>query len=390
MTTSLRIVCVAISLWSAAPLVQAAAAGSRETVEQMVDRLFQEAAALDRKGDLAGVEAKMTEVIAVKPSEPGGYYNRAQVRRAMKRFDEAKEDINKFLKLLPGHEDGLVVRARINLEANNYQAAIIDTSDVLRRNADNHDARLIRAESYKLMRGYRAALEDYRKLREKDVEDDAILASEGQCELMLAQYSDAKVTLRRLLGRVPENGWAHYQFGQAQFGTLEFEAAIASYRKAESLKFNRVDTQRSIGYCHFARKDDANAIAVLKEVIKEHPAGSPYVYFVLHLALQRAERPMAESPLREAMAGWESEWARSLARYLLGEMSDHELLRLAKAATQSDKRDEQLCEAYYYIGMGRQRQKDVVAAELLFERVLQTQAKTFVEFTFSRTELPRR
>lgn len=181
--------------------------------------------------------------------------------------------------------------------------------------------------------------------------------------------------------------------GRALFGLQEFEKAIPSFRRAAELKIDPSDTMRWIGYCRFALGEDQEAIAILKEAVAAKPAMTPYhylySYLVLHVAIRRAELSVTDSPLDEVVDGWESEWARALGRYLLGRLSDKELVKQAKAATDRSKRDEQLCEAYYYIGATRIVEMDTVAAEVFYERVLGTRQSTFIEFTFARSELRR-
>ena len=63
------------------------------------------------------------------------------------------------------------------------------------------------------------------------------------------------------------------------------------------------------------------------------------------------------------------------------------LIKEAKATKDQSERDEQLCEAYYYIGATRMLEMDTVAVEVFYERVLGTRKSTFIEYTFARTEL---
>ncbi len=388
MKTLLRQCCVLIcAIWVTG--VAEGAAPSTKSLEARIDKLIREAGELEKNGNVAGAEAKMTELIRLAPQEASGYYNRALMRHRLGQQDAAEDDANKYLQMQPTADDALELRARIRAAKNDLNGALMDVNSALRANQERHSARFVRARILTARRDHRGALEDYERLARALPENDEVIAGRGECELALGHHSAAKLTFQALTKRHPEHAWAHYKLGQAKFGLLEFEGAIASHERAAELKWDRADSSRSIGYAKFGLEDYNGAIEKLKESIAANPSGSAYAYLVLHLALRRAERSVAESPLIDALPEWKSEWTQSVGLYLLDEIDDRELVDRAKATKDQRLRDEQLCEAYFYIGATRLLQMDRVAGEVLFERVLGTRASTFIEYTLARADLRR-
>ncbi len=365
------------------------AAPSTTALNAKIDQLIMEARELATKGDLVGAEAKMAELIRVAPQEPMGYFNRALMRHRQGQHEAARQDIDKHLQLLPGGEDALELRARIRSETNDLNGALSDLQSVLSANQERHSARFLRARILAARKEHSKALEDYERLVRADPENAQVIASRGESELGLGHFSAARLSFKRVTERHPDNGWAHYQLGRAKFGLMEFDDAIASYQRAAELKWEPASVWRGIGHARFGAGDFVGAIESLKQSLAATTSPSPYAVLVLHLALRRAGRSMEESPLAEALPGWSSEWAQSIGRYLLGELRDRDLVDRARATKDRTLRDEQLCEAFYYIGATRLLEEDRVAGEVLFERVLGTRASSFIEYTFARTELRR-
>lgn len=370
------------------PVPSAAAMSQAEAAK--FDRLIQEAAALETKGDLKAAEAKMTEAIALAPDEPSSYYNRARFRAKAGELAGADQDIDAYLRLNAADADGHELRAHIRMRRNDAPGALAAANETLRLDDGREGARMVRAQVLKALGRDAEALKDYERLLRTRPDNDQLLAGRAECELNLGNNSAAKLAFQKLAQKHPENSWPHYMLGRANFALQAYDQAIPNLRRALELKNDRAETLKWIGYCQFAARKDQEAILTLKEAIAARPTVSPYAYLVLHVAIRRAERSVSESPLQDAINGWKDEWAQALGRYLLGTLNDRSLVGQAKAVQDQQRRDGMLCEAYYYIGATRQLEMDSVAAEVLFERVLGTRRSAFVEYTFARSELSKR
>jgi lipoprotein NlpI len=81
-----------------------------------------------------------------------------------------------------------------------------------------------------------------------------------------------------------------------------------------------------------------------------------------------------------------ADWFSTVASYLLGRISDADLLAAAKS---SDKKKEngQLCEGLFYIGMKKLIAGDKSGAQDCFKKSLATDQKDYTEYHFARAEL---
>jgi lipoprotein NlpI len=80
------------------------------------------------------------------------------------------------------------------------------------------------------------------------------------------------------------------------------------------------------------------------------------------------------------------DWVSTIARYLLGKVSEADLFAAAKSPDAKKERS-QLCEAWFYAGMKKLFARDKAAAAEYFNKCLATEQKHFVEYEFARSEL---
>jgi tetratricopeptide (TPR) repeat protein len=71
---------------------------------------YRRALALEQAGELADSEAAFTELISARPAATVALYNRAVVRLAMGRDEEARSDLRRYLELEPGAPDTHEIR----------------------------------------------------------------------------------------------------------------------------------------------------------------------------------------------------------------------------------------------------------------------------------------
>jgi len=82
-------------------------------VDARAQAAFGDGVASAAAGDLAGAEAHFTRVVAIAPSWPEPWYNRALVRAEQGDGEGARSDLGHYLDLRPGASDADIVRSRI-------------------------------------------------------------------------------------------------------------------------------------------------------------------------------------------------------------------------------------------------------------------------------------
>lgn len=117
--------------------------------------------------------------------------------------------------------------------------------------------------------------------------------------------------------------------------------------------------------------------------------GQEYPRFYVWLILARTgQTDAANKELVDYLQqrGNTADWFSTAASYLLGRISDADLLAAAKS---SDKKSEngQLCEAWFYTGMKKLIGGDKSGAQDCFNKSLATDQKEYTEYHFARAEL---
>lgn len=82
-------------------------------------------------------------------------------------------------------------------------------------------------------------------------------------------------------------------------------------------------------------------------------------------------------------------WSAQIVRYIQGELSEAELLNQAEqyAAEGTQSINQNLCEAYFYIGKKLKLKGQKQAAKTYFKAVLSTQVYEFIEYRYAQLEL---
>jgi Lipoprotein NlpI, contains TPR repeats len=354
----------------------------------MVDRLFQEAEDLDRKGDRAGVEARMTEVIAVMPSEADAYYNRALVRSGLGKLAEAESDLDVYLSIKPSTAMVFDLRARLRMHRGNLAGALADANQGLNLE-DRPGLRGIRGQLLAAMEDHEEALKDLEIAVAANEEDDDSRFSRGASYLYLGRAQEARADFEKVAERHPETWNVIYALSNVRFRLLDFPGTFEALERLR--KFDQSDALVSVrlGYCHFAVGDNDRAIEALQQVLDPGLEKSPWTAALLHLAWLRAKRP-GESPLAGLVERIEDPWGKAVCQMLLKQIGEDELVEEAQAEKDPKKQRGRLCEAYYYIGASRLLAGDKIAGRAMLSQAIETNSFIYMEYTLAKADLARK
>ena len=83
------------------------------------------------------------------------------------------------------------------------------------------------------------------------------------------------------------------------------------------------------------------------------------------------------------------EWVRTLSKYYLSMdgITEEQVLSKAKTGKTPTETNEQLCEAYYYLGMAKLWKGDKEGAKQFFKKSVETDVKNFNEYDLSKNNL---
>jgi eukaryotic-like serine/threonine-protein kinase len=181
----------------------------------------------------------------------------------------------------------------------------------------------------------------------------------------------------------------HNRNGRAKQMTGDLSGAIADYGKAIAADptaplahLNRGHLQQAMGNYVSALADYDRGIAVTTDY-------APYARLHRWVVQRRLKHPDASRELALALAEWAGNgWSKTICRYLLGELSESQLLAVPAKPDSTTTRP-RLGEALYFAGMVHLLNDDPNSARPLFEQSVATNEKDHATFVLARAELAR-
>ncbi len=170
--------------------------------------------------------------------------------------------------------------------------------------------------------------------------------------------------------------------------------AVADYTKALAIR-TEPEFQRARGHARFCIGDLDGAIADLDEAAGRQHSGGAHEFTLLELAAvrlragKRAEAIVGlKKHLDQTHAKVDTAWPRQIAEFLLGDLTESELLLTARTGDAKTRR-ERTCEAAFYAGIARAANDDADGALPLFRECSENAVPGFVEPPMARAEISR-
>lgn len=170
--------------------------------------------------------------------------------------------------------------------------------------------------------------------------------------------------------------------------------AIRDYTRALEIR-TEPEFQRARGHARFCIGDLDGAVADLEEAAGHQRAGAAHDFTLLELAaarLRAGKRAEAIAGLRKHLdqthARLDTAWPRQIAEFLLGDLSETELLLTARTGDAKTRR-ERTCEATFYAGIARAANDDAAGALPLLRECAENAVPGFVEPPMARAEIAR-
>jgi tetratricopeptide (TPR) repeat protein len=229
-----------IAAWAAALVLTAATSVWAQTAappKSQADVLYAEAVAAHKKLDLIHALDFYNQYLALKPDAPNGLFNRGQVYRGLKKYDEALADYNKAIALSPSNGAFYFYRGMNYLAQNKCDAAIADYTQ-----AFNHDVTIIayeiynaRASCWLTKKEYAKAIDDYSRAISANVGDDDKAASytnRGLAKRFSGDETGAIADYNSALQLEPHKALILSNLAAALAATGDYDAALADIDQA--------------------------------------------------------------------------------------------------------------------------------------------------------------
>ncbi len=173
-------------------------------------------------------------------------------------------------------------------------------------------------------------------------------------------------------------GWANYSLGHTDEAIADFDQALTLEPKDESAHFGRALTKYVTG-----EFDPA-----IREFSWLRDANGSYAYYALwlFLASERSQNSGDKDLVAFATNSDADDWPGAVIAYYLGRLSSSDVFALAQDA-ESENDEDQLCEAYFYVGQFKLLTGEQLEALGMFKKADETCPDDFIEPAVARAEV---
>jgi tetratricopeptide (TPR) repeat protein len=191
---------------------------------------------------------RFSQAIAINPSFPVFYFNRAMAYRLDGNNEAALIDLNSAIKKSKDNAEAYVLRALIKKEDGDLNGALKDYSSAIDANPENSDALHNRGYVLKLMGDYNAALNDANALVRLDPNSAEHWNLKGNMHFLYNQYREAIEAYTNTIAMNPEYAEAYYNRGLAQLMNYMPRQGCSDLRESENLGYEGAQAMY-INYC---------------------------------------------------------------------------------------------------------------------------------------------
>lgn len=324
---------------------------TREQARLIVARGIARSAA----GDINGALEDYSRGIELHADLPHAYYNRGFLQAQRGLNELALADFARCIELNPDFAPAYFNRALLHVPRGDYAEAIADFTRCLELGHEPAASYGNRGYTRNLAGDIAGALADLDKSLE--LKPDALPTRQLRIGLLIQRAEHDPTQLDRARREVDD---------------------LLAAKPAPYLHALR-------GHLRMYDDDFASAYQDFEASLAE-----PHMFarFLQAVAAQRGGGALPEKSLRTIVTEEKDGWTRTLARFMLGELAEEDLLRLAEQGKPTDLPG-QRCEAFYYAGQLRLVAGDKSSARELFQRAIDAHYPSYVEHGLAVHELRR-
>jgi tetratricopeptide (TPR) repeat protein/Zn-dependent protease len=268
---------------------------------------------------------------------------------------------------------------------------------------------------------YAAAISNFDQAIALRPRDAVVLINRGYAKFATRDFDGALPDLTQGINLKGGDRFGYYIRGLAKAAKGQFREAIADYDLALPLKtddpnvyMSRGDAEARVGDANAALRDLDRSISLdakpagswwirglAKDLLGDFAGaakdyetaaklapGADIVRFRWSIALRHQHLDDRQVGLEAAVPKIGDPWAKAIALYLTGRLSEKELLLDGdKGAAETRRRHE--CQALYYIGMIHLLENEPDAARVFFKKAVDLDIRVLSEFALARAELAR-
>jgi tetratricopeptide (TPR) repeat protein len=180
--------------------------------------------------------------------------------------------------------------------------------------------------------------------------------------------------------------WVHHELGHTEAALADADKAVALQADAPDYVLNRAMLLDMLEQRDRARTDYERAITLAEG--KDNNLVWFYAEFHLDLQSRQHDGKPKDAYLADVLT-WPDCWQKRIGMFLSGRIDAESLIKDAEHAKRRPERNNQECEAYYFIAMARLLAGDKEAARKYFEQCVATNDLQTVELGLARLQLRR-
>jgi lipoprotein NlpI len=186
----------------------------------------------------------------------------------------------------------------------------------------------------------------------------------------------------------PRNARAFALRGEAKSAVGDFPGAIADFSRVLALDPEDPSAYRARGIAREASGDLTGALVDYGSASPTPARADLFLRFRVSLVLRRLDMDEADRDLVEAVNTAEPGWGKTVGSYLIGDLSEPDLLAQADAGGAAGRSDRE-CEANYYVAMTHLLRHEIAPARDFLIACVATKASATEEYMLARGELAR-
>ncbi|AOS45517.1 lipoprotein NlpI [Lacunisphaera limnophila] len=350
---------------------------------------------LQSSGDAAGALLAFQDAFRRYPKLVSIFTGLGFVRNETGDFYGALRDFTIAIDLMPVAYLAYSGRAEAKLGLDDYPGAIEDFSVQIRAAhpfslervyLKRGQARLALGELEAAGEDFAAALRTDPKFPAAHVFHSYTLKYTGHMPEALAALDQA-VTLAPDYSRAySARSWVHHELGHTEAALADADRCISLLPDVPEYVLNRAMLHDMLENPDLARADYARALTLAED--KANNVVWFYASFHLDLLTRRLEGKPTDAYLADAFT-WPDCWQKRIGLYLAGKINAESLLKDAAQAQRLPERNNQVCEAHYFIGIMALLAGDLPTATRHLELCVATNEVQTVELGLARLHLRR-
>jgi PQQ-dependent catabolism-associated CXXCW motif protein len=331
--------------------------------------------------------ADYDEAIKIQPD--AATYNERGYAYSAKHADEhAIADYTRALKLDPKLATAYVNRGNSYLRSGNYDRAIEDFGEAIGLDPKHAEIFNDRGIAHSRNHSYDAAIGDFGQAIALAPKFAAAYNNRGDARYYKGDYDGAIGDLEKAIELGFDKAVAYDNLGKVYLAKHDFERAIEEYGKAIALNPQNTVALSGRARVEFYAGKLAAAIEDLTAAAKLDP-NDPYHAIWLHMARMRASFVSRDELVANTEKLDRGRWPWPIVALFLGVPEHDAVHRAARAIGPTTNRDDQFCEADFYVGFQRMINGERGQARRLFESAVSTCPQYKYEYQLARIELER-